>query len=172
MFKCNYCKIVSPSEDLAISHIRHKHKSEINNNKSWSECEWCFLFYPVEKKHLCLCENQCPLCSANLKSATNKTLYTHYRTKHQDNIRVSPKTIYVYRVSHYLKWKTPLTLIVRTKLIYTCLKRLSTRGGWGSKLVHVAFLPPSHLYSKPSNPASSSVQEFIEMYLSSVSTNE
>ena len=94
MYTCDYCKIVSPSEDLAITHIRHKHKSEINNNKSWSECVWCFLFYPVGKKHLCLRENQCPLCSENLKSATNKTLYNHYRTKHQENIKVSPKTIY------------------------------------------------------------------------------
>ena len=95
MFKCDYCKIVSPSEELAIQHIRKTHKIEINNNTAWKECIWCFLHFPIEKNHLCLNNNQCPLCSEDLKSATNKTLYNHYRTKHQDSIRVSPKTMYV-----------------------------------------------------------------------------
>ena len=100
MFKCDYCKIVSPSEDLAISHIKIKHKSELKNLKTWTSCQWCFLYYPVVENHLCLKENQCPLCSEDLKSATNKTLYNHYRTKHQDNIMVSPKIIYVYLIKN------------------------------------------------------------------------
>ena len=117
MFECNFCKIVSPSEDSAISHIRKSHTSEIINNKSWSECVWCFLFYPVGNKHLCLRENQCPLCSENLKSATNKTLYNHYRTKHQDNIRVSPKTIQVIILNENLFFCTKLTYTSKTKTI-------------------------------------------------------
>ena len=95
MFTCDYCKIVSPSEDLAISHQNIKHKSELKNSTAWKECVWCFLHFPIENNHLCIKNNQCPLCTEDLKSATNKTLYNHYRTKHQENIKVSPNTYLV-----------------------------------------------------------------------------
>ena len=94
MFECNYCKLVSPSEDLAISHLAKRHKDELKNLKTWKSCQWCFLYYPKVKNHQCLKDNQCPLCSEDLKSAAKQTLYNHYRTKHQDSIKVSPKIIY------------------------------------------------------------------------------
>ena len=104
MFQCDYCKIVSPSEDLAISHIRNNHQNEIINNKSWCECEWCFLYFPIGKKHMCLQDNQCcPLCSEDLTSASNKkVLYNHYRTKHKENVRVSTTFLeYTHHISLY-----------------------------------------------------------------------
>ena len=90
IFQCDFCPIKSPNEDLAISHVLHKHLDLIKTNQNWQECNLCLKFIPAWKEHECWTEGQCPLCQMKI-CETNKQkqkIFHHMRSKHYEEIKV------------------------------------------------------------------------------------
>ena len=86
MFQCDFCSTKSPNEDLAISHVLHRHLDLIKTNRNWQECNLCLKFVPVWKEHQCWDSGICPLCSTRVCTEDKKrTMVFSFTTKQVEN---------------------------------------------------------------------------------------
>ena len=92
-YQCDFCPTKSPNEDLAISHVLHKHLDLIKTNQNWQECNLCLKFIPVWKKHTCWDLGVCPLCRLTVctDGKQSKKIFQHMRSKHYEEIKVKFK---------------------------------------------------------------------------------